>query len=310
MPCPQGLGGLYFSQNMSLLDALLSTEPNNINGLLVLSVIIIHYATVEPLMQTLAALAAPGTERTAEIIVVDNATLGRLAQPLQELYPTVHFILNQKNSGFSKAANLGGMAAKGEFLLFLNGDCFLTREQIREIEQTARRWKQAGALGFRQVTPTGLPQLTFGQFPTFFSELQRHRWQKALDQRQAPWAVRKFESLGKAPFEVDWVSGSCLLVARETFLKIGGFDEDFFLFFEDIDLCRRIQDQGLKIYHFPEPAVLHLHGASASRNPGLAERAYRQSQLLLAEKHKGWLERLLIQLYVSARRCCTRRDFS
>ena len=266
-----------------------------------LSLIIIHYATPESLAQTLAAFARPEGLESFEIVVVDNASLGPVAPILQDYFPKVRFILNRSNVGFGRAANQGASIARGESLLFLNGDCFLGPEQLQAIGEAAGTLERAGAVGFRQVTPTGRPQLTFGRFPTFRSELKRRRWQKALDVEGAEWAIREFDRLGQRPFEVDWVSGSCLWTPREVFEQVGGFDETFFLYFEDIDLCRRIQQQGWKIYHCPQPEILHLHGAGAAQNPPLARAAYRQSQRYFAKKHRGAWGALTMKAYQQAR---------
>lgn len=267
-----------------------------------ISLIVIHHATPDPLAQTLAAfsLSKPG-DPASELIVVDNASLGPLVASLQELFPKARFILNRENVGFGRAANTAARRARGDTLLFLNGDCFLRPGQLSEIDRIARSLDGAGAVGFRQITPEGRPQLTFGRFPTLRSELDRRRWQRALDVEHAEWAVQRIDALGENPFEVDWVSGSCLWTAKDVFEKTGGFDERFFMYFEDIDLCRRIQQVGLKIYHAPQPRVLHAHGASAEQNPRVARVAYRESQLEFARKHKGALAALAARGYLLGR---------
>ncbi len=269
---------------------------------IMISLVIVHYATLESLAQTLAAFAWPDPPEPVEILVVDNASLGPSGPILQDYFPKVRFILNSVNLGFGRAANQGARAARCESLLFLNGDCFLGPEQLEAVGKLAGSLEQAGAVGFRQVGRAGRPQLTFGRFPTFRNELRRHRWQKALDIEGAEWAVRKIEALGDQPFEVDWVSGSCLWTPREVFEQVGGFDERFFMYFEDIDLCRRIQQRGWKIYHCPEPTILHLHGASAAKSPQIALPAYRRSQLYFAGKHQGAWGLLVMKAYQQARK--------
>jgi GT2 family glycosyltransferase len=272
-------------------------EHNPLNSL-----IIIHYATPQPLRETLEAFESVSLRGDNEIIVVDNATLDEKRDQINpERFHFAQFILNQENVGFGKAANQGAEQARGQWLLFLNGDCVLSPADIRAMQQQIDRLEQAGAVGFRQTDQENYPQLTFGRFPTFFSELKRKKLQRALDRDRADWAVREIQSLGSEPFETDWVSGSCLWVKKEVFKKIAGFDENFFLFFEDIDLCRRIRKLELGIYHCPEPSIRHQHGASARQRPLVAERAYRQSQLYFTRKHKGALQAFGIRLYIRLR---------
>lgn len=266
-----------------------------------LSVIVVHFATLDPLVQTLAAFSGPTREEDGvEVIVVDNATVGPLAGALADLFPSVRFLLQKENIGFGRAANAGGRAAQGESLLFLNGDCFLTLEQAIEIERTARSLSTPGAVGFAQVTPEGWPQLTFGNFPSIGSEWSRRRWQKALDVQKAHWAAERIRAI-QNPVETDWVSGSCLWMDKALFQKLGGFDESYFMYYEDIDLCLRAGKTGQKTWYCPRPEVLHLHGASAAECPETARVAYRQSQLLYTRKHRPAWEGAFVKSYLLAR---------
>jgi GT2 family glycosyltransferase len=266
-----------------------------------LSVIVIHFATLDPLSQTLAAFSGPTREEDGvEVIVVDNATVGPLEGALADLFPSIRFLFQKENAGFGRAANAGARVAKGESLLFLNGDCFLTPEQAIEIERTARSLPAPGAVGFAQVTPEGWPQLTFGGFPTLDSEWTRRRWQKALDVHRAPWAAERIRAI-QDPVETDWVSGSCLWMDKELFVKIGGFDESYFMYYEDIDLCLRAGKTGRKTWYCPRPEVLHLHGVSAAEHPETARVAYRQSQLRYAQNHRPGWEAALLKSYLLAR---------
>jgi len=262
-----------------------------------ITVILVHYATPDILAQTLAALATPFKDNLAEVIVVDNASLGPIGRVMQDLFPGTQFILNQDNIGFGRAANQAARGASGDSLLFLNGDSFLKPIQLLEIEQVAARLDEVGAIGFRQISETGMVQLTFGRFPTLRSELERNRWQRALDINGAPWATQKIESFGEDPFQVDWVSGSCLWIKKAVYEKINGFDEQFFMYYEDIDLCCRVRELDLKVYHSANPRILHGHGASALKNPEVARAAYRNSQLYFAQKHKGPLTAFVIHGY-------------
>jgi hypothetical protein len=264
--------------------------------------VIIHYGTPDILAQTLAAFSNREDTPSCEIIVVDNNSIPTADRLLSDLFPHAQYIFNKENTGFGFAANQGANASSGQHLLFLNGDCFLDPGQLREIFFLVRGLQQAGAAGFRQVTSDGRPQLTFGEFPTVGSELRRRRFQQALDEQGASWAVDELNNLGYPPCRVDWVSGSCLWMPKWVFEKVGGFDEHFFMYFEDIDICRRIQTQlGLDIYYCPVPEILHLHGASAAGNLRTARVAYRDSQIYFARKHAGLMAAGITRLYLLSR---------
>lgn len=261
------------------------------------SIVIIHYATPEPLRKTLESFSESDLPFDWEIVVVDNASPGSEVQELQKQYGWAQWRINEANKGFGWAANRGEEMARGKEMLFLNGDCIFRSEDLQAAMEVVRKLPDAGIAGFRQVTPDGWPQLTFGKFPTFFSELRRHRLQKALDIGRKLWARDAVLSRGEEPFEIDWVSGSCFWIKRRVFERVGGFDEGYFLYYEDIDLCLAVRKAGLKVYHCPRPQVVHLHGGSAATRSDLARKAYRESQLRYVRKHKGALAVLLTRVY-------------
>jgi GT2 family glycosyltransferase len=155
---------------------------------------------------------------------------------------------------------------------------------------------EASAVGFRQVDPHGRFQLSFGPRPSIVLELVRMVVQARLDggsHRLAAFIDRRFSK----PRRIPWVTGSSLLVRRSAFDAVGGFDESFFLYFEDADFCLRLSRDVGPVYYLPGVTVIHERGASARQSGDKARRAYRESQRLYWLRYRGPVVARFVQLY-------------
>jgi GT2 family glycosyltransferase len=158
----------------------------------------------------------------------------------------------------------------------------------------------ADALGVRQVDGSGFVQLACGPGPSVLAELGRKLVQRRLDQRDR-WVAAGLERLLPRPRQVPWVAASCLLVRRDAFAAVEGFDEGFFLFFEDIDFCLRLREVGRRVWYDPTVTILHHRGASAAHRPGSSAQHYRRSQLRFWGKHRGPWTRAAVGAYLRLR---------
>lgn len=263
-----------------------------------LSILIVNHNTRGDLERCLASLAAhlpAGLER--EILVADNASTDGSAEFVRKAHPGVR-LLRLDNRGYSAAVNAAARAARGACLLLLNADIEWRPGAYEALQRTFAESGTAGVAAARQVDASGRPQLTCGPFPALRSELRRRKLQAAMDRGDAA-AIRSFQQGWGRGGAVDWASGSCLLIRRETFRDAGWWDENFFLFFEDIDWCRAVHDAGWAVHYVPSAEVFHGHGASMAKVSALAEAAYRQSQCYFALKHKGPAGLLLTRLYLT-----------
>lgn len=245
------------------------------------SVVVVSYS-VRPLLRgCLASL-----READEVVVVDNASSDGSAAMVRDEFPGVRLIPLAENRGFSAAVNIGARATTGSLILLLNPDAKVLPGGIDAMRRQMQRRPDAAAIGCRQVDDNGDFQLTIGPPPSLLLELVRMVVQRRLDggDRRLARGLDRLLSRSRA---VPWVAGSCLVVRREAFEGVGGFDERFFLFFEDIDFCLRLPAQGGRVYYVPSITVLHRRGRSAAEVPGLAARAYRESQLWFWEKHRG-----------------------
>lgn len=250
-----------------------------------ISIIIVNYQSEQPLLGCLASIYKNLKKQEAiEIIVVNNDESKKLVR-LREQFPAIKIIENEKNLGYGGASNLGAKSAEGEVLFFLNPDTEVLSANIEEMLVELKKNKELAILGTHLVEVDGKDQwwnagveITLGDI--ILNNLRIIRSKKI-------WQSPKKR-------EVDWVSGAALLIKKEVFEKIGGFDQNLFLYFEDIDLCRRAKKLGKKVLYFPEFSVKHLGGKSFS-NKKEQKQEYYQSQDYYFQKHFGKLQVVVLK---------------
>lgn len=249
-----------------------------------LSVVVVHYKTPDLLVELVEGLRSrpPGT--SFEIVVVDNGGGDSLAGlGLESSMLSVHPLGG--NRGFAVAANEGLRKSRGEYALVANGDVAFPEGSVAQMLEAMRARPRAGALGVRLVRSDGSEEVNGGDFPTLLAEYHRRR-EILGKSRKRPGD--QGISRGRAE-ERDWVSGACMLLNRDAAEEVGFFDERFFLYYEDVDLCTRLRQGGWKVYYDPSVEVIHHRGSSTRQVPDLARRAYRESQSYFWKKHHGLL---------------------
>jgi len=256
-----------------------------------LSVLIVSYNNESRLRQCLASL-----DEATEVVVVDNASPDGSADMVRREFPRVKLVALADNRGFSAGVNTAARNATGDVFLILNPDTVIEPGTFERMQSVMRAHPEAGAFGFRQVDEQGNYQLTIGPPPSIVLELVRQQVQRRIDvgdHRLGAWIDR---FLGRTR-RVPWVGGSVILLTRTAFEAVGGFDESFFLYFEDLDFCLRLRATVGPILYEPSVTVTHIRGASMKRTPELASKAYRQSQILYWRKHRGPLVAGLMRVY-------------
>jgi len=247
------------------------------------SVIIVNYNTGAVLRGALEALE--GGEQ-CEVIVVDNASTDDATQAVRGDHPWVHWIQLGSNLGFGAANNRGAREASGDVLLLLNPDASISSEALELVHAICVDSSDTGAIGFRQVDEEGCWQLSVGLEPSLVSELARKVLQDNLDAGRHRIG-QVVDRLLSRPTEVAWVAGSALAIRRSVFERVGGFDERFFLYFEDIDLCLRVRQEVGPVVYDPRVTLTHIRGVSARTAPKRSRVYYRESQVLFWELYGG-----------------------
>jgi N-acetylglucosaminyl-diphospho-decaprenol L-rhamnosyltransferase len=230
-----------------------------------------------------------GRARAGRVIVVDNASTDGSAELVARDFPEVELVRAGDNLGFARANNLALARSRAPYVLLLNPDTVVLEGALDILLETLEGDPRAGACGPRLVREDGSFQVSFGGRVSFF----REAIQKTL---LNPYYAIRLGSM-RRPRRVGWVSGACLLARRAALDEAGGFDEKFFLYFEDIDLCRRLTRRGWKVLFVPRARVFHLGGA-ATRVFSPSRYEYRRSQLLFYGKHASPLSRRLLRTFL------------
>ncbi|HEY3294203.1 MAG TPA: glycosyltransferase family 2 protein [bacterium] len=234
----------------------------------------------------LDSLQATSHEWLAGCHVVDNASTDGTADGIAERYPWVHLIRNRDNVGFGRAVNQAAQAASGEYLLVLNPDTVIRPGAIAELVRFLDHRPAAAACGPKIVDLQGNFQYYCRRgFPTPINSLG---YLSGLD-RMFPSSRRLggyYRRDIPADLEImtDSLAGCFMVIRREPFAAVGGFDEDYFLFGEDIDLCWKLKHAGHEVWYVPSALVEHRKGASMSHARDTARREFYRSMKLFMDK--------------------------
>jgi len=246
------------------------------------SIIIINYNTARLTLDCLDSIYSCCNATDLEIIVVDNGSTVSDRNILESgLKQRARLIKSEKNLGFAAGNNLGARQARGRYLCFLNSDVILDENIFDHLSQVFLEDKQVGIVAPRLINADGSAQAkAYGPFPSlgylFYKNLFGHHD-------------------NDFPKKIDWVSGAALCIRKDVFALIGGWDENFFLYLEDVDLCWSAHNQGYQILIDQATQVTHLQGQSLAQS--LTKQAYYyDSQKYLFKKHYGRLALFILLL--------------
>ncbi len=233
-----------------------------------------------------------------EIILVDNGSTESYAVDFAENIPNLKLICLDTNVGFGKANNLAVSESKGDILFFLNNDTITTSGYIEQIKSEFKKDAAIGIIGPKLFNPDGSIQLSYGRLPSIAIELADKIFY-ALVEKKNKFVLNFVKNRYAQKASVEWVTGAALFIRRKIFLDLNGFDESFFMYFEDKDLCKRAGDSGNKVIFSPECSLIHLRGASLKDpNRNFLNMEYRKSQQIYYKKHKTKFEQLLLKMYL------------
>lgn len=252
-----------------------------------LSIIIVNYNVKYFLEQCLCSVMCAIEGLQAEVIVVDNASTDRSVEYLQPKFPSVKFIISQQNLGFGKANNIALKQCTGDYVLFLNPDTIIPEDCLQKSLAFIELKKDTGAIGIRMLDGGGhfLPE-SKRSLPTPVSSFFKLTGLAAVFPHSSLFNKYALGNLDeKENHEVDVLCGAFFLSKRNLLLELNGFDEDFFMYAEDIDLSYRIQKAGYKNYYFAESAIIHFKGESSSKSDTRYVRMFYEAMILFVKKH-------------------------
>ncbi len=244
------------------------------------SVVTVNYRSWPYTLRCIDSLYRTGYE-DFEVVVVDNDQ-----GVVPEIPHPVHLIRNPENVGFARACNQGILASDGEYVVFINPDTLVEEDFFKSLKRFFDENLRAGVAGPRIVDGEGNLQLSARKELSFVSGfLGRTSLLTRLFPKN-PLVRRLFPTVEKlsGPRAVDWISGACMILRRQTLEEVGPMDERFFMYFEDADLCRRAREAGWLVYYLPHIEVLHHTGASSRSKPRAVWNLHK-SAFLYHRKH-------------------------
>ncbi len=219
-----------------------------------LSIITVTYNSGKNIGPFLDSITKEKGKLALEIIVVDNQSADNsvVVAEKHKIKPTV--VRMKTNAGFSAAVNRGLALAKGEYILLLNPDTVIVSGALRKLFDFARDTSPLGAVAPRLLNPDGQPQASVYKFPTIINAIKHYFF-------NCRTCFNKYLPDDRIQ-RVDVAVMAAFLIPKSTLEQVGGLDEKYFLYYEDVDYCRRLKEHDLPIYYFPAAKVKHIHGAS------------------------------------------------
>lgn len=268
-----------------------------------LSIVVINYNTEELTRSCIRSVIQHTSGLQYEIILVDNAS----TKPLDEAgfrkdFPKVRLIMSPKNLGFAGGNNLGIEQAKGRYVLLLNSDTYLTENALFRLYDFMMAHPKAGAASARLIYPDGRHQSVAQRFPSVrYGMIEFLRLQKFMSRRSAGKLLLGAFFDHDETVQADWVWGACFIFPRKLLAELPEkkLDDQFFMYYEDMQWCMDIKRLGYEICFVADAEVVHLMGGSSARKSELMQqngaifmqRNYRPSEIRWIKKLEGWLSR-------------------
>lgn len=262
-----------------------------------LSVIIVSWNVRDHLRTCLQSIVSHTRDLEYEIIVVDNASHDGSAEMVATEFPDVQLIASNENLGFGKANNRGTEMASGEVVCILNDDTVLQENSLKQMYDKLMAEQDIGCLGCHLINPDGSHQDSVRRYPGLADQLLLLTKLHNLFPKLRPVQRYLAQDIDyTVEQDVDQVMGACMVMRRDVWDAAGGFDERFFVWFEEVDLQKRIrEEQGLRIVYSPLTAIVHVKGASFGQVLSVKlQRMFNRSMRQFFWKHYGVLPTTLI----------------
>jgi hypothetical protein len=252
-----------------------------------LSIIIVNYNVKEFLENLLKSIAPASNALQVETIVVDNASKDGSMDMVRQKFPHVKAICNKENAGFAKANNIGMQHASGKYILLLNPDTILNENTLNVMHRFMEANPAVGMAGCKILNPDGTLQLACRRgFPGPWTSFCKVSGLSSLFPKSRLFARYNLTYLDEnQTYEVDAISGSFMMLRRDVFEQIGGLDEQFFMYGEDLDLCYRVQKAGFKVYYVHDTQIIHFKGESTKRSNINETKIFYSAMRLFVRKH-------------------------
>ncbi len=263
-----------------------------------LSIVIVSWNVCDLLRCCLHALLADQGDLAMEIIVVDGASADGSVAMVADEFPFVHLIASNENLGFPKGNNVGMEAANGRYTLLLNPDTIVKKGALETMLTYLQTHPSIGLVGAQLLNADGSVQSSRRRFPTMATAFFESTWLQPIAPKRVLDAYYVHDVDDGETAVVDWVMGACMMTRREIIETIGGMDEAYFMYSEELDWQRRINDAGWKVVYLPTAQVVHYTGKSSeqavtARHINFQRAKLRYFRLYHGEK-KAWVLRVFL----------------
>ena len=263
-----------------------------------ISVIIVNFRGWKRLSQCLDSLSLIEDHRFShEVIVVDNDSADGMIDNFKVQFPKFTFILNDGNFGFANGCNLGAKNSHGSYLLFLNPDTIINAEALFVMLSEARVRRLFSVISCSQIKENGSEERPYGSYLTPFNLTG---WLRAINKVFIHHKENPFIQDDNYLYP-DWVSGSVIMLSKESYNGLAGWDDDFWMYFEDVDLCRRAQLKGGEIVLIKTASVEHNHGGASRINKqvtALTKTCVNISRHIYISKHISGLKAFYMHAFL------------
>lgn len=253
-----------------------------------LSVVVVNMNTKDLTLECVESIRKEDSDLSWEIIMVDNGSTDGSVEAFKKLEKEMDnftFIGNDKNEGYGKANNQGIRVAQADYVILLNNDTVVKKNALKKLYDFAKKKKDAGVVAPRLLNADGSIQASCFYFPTIVNAIREY-WlgEEGLFEKYAP--------KGKKTVTVDAVVGAAFLMTPEALERVGMLDEKYFAYFEDIDYCREVWRNNLKVYYYPKVEIIHYHGSTFRK---LAKKEDQWKKLVPSSKlYHGTLKHFIL----------------
>ena len=268
-----------------------------------ISIIIISWNSKGYVRECLRSLYESSDGLQLQVVVVDNGSYDGCGEMVATEFPQACFIQSERNLGFARGNNLAVGRATAPVLMFLNPDTEVRSGALKCLLEAMRSMPDAGALGARLLNSDGTLQMTCIQaFPSILGHVLDANVLRDWSPRASLWGMAPLFEKGAGPQPVQGISGACIVTSKKAFEAVSGFSEDYFMYYEDMDYCLKIQKAGWRNYYVPGAEIVH-HGG---RSSACAQSAFScimmaESARLYFHKERGAVPAGLFRLCMAAK---------
>nr|MBN1230094.1 glycosyltransferase family 2 protein [Anaerolineae bacterium] len=266
-----------------------------------LSIIIVSWNVAALLHECLVSVKSnlrTTPEIQCEIIVVDNASSDESVQTIREKHPDVALLTLEENTGYGRANNLCFGRSSGQAILILNPDTVVLENAFDMLLTYLNQHQEIGVIGPKLLNADQSVQSSRRRFPTLRTAIFESTWLEPIAPRRLLNRYYMQDIDPDIVTPVDWLQGTALLVRREAFEVVKGFDEAFFMYFEEIDLQKRIKEAGWEIVYYPPARIIHYGGKSSDQVVARRHIYFQSSKVRYFSKHHGQLIGMLVWTFI------------